>query len=292
MKKSNYQFQWFEREDGRRGLRASLGRDGKLRLGMGLRQALPSSIRVGFDSRQKVLAIADGHGAGARLTKCGVVGARALSTQVLSTGLRLPLSFRFVRDEGTGFFLGKVFPRRHGVGEGGRREYEADQLLILYQHVVDNAVRMCAKSMPLSERRACAEEAFHAAIAEGCPAGGDLEPYLEACIHRRLLEENKQYIAAWRDSSLDQPLADEGESFCLYDVLAAADSGGIGWAEERMETERFLAGLSGEERTLCRMLQEGYTLREIAGATARTVEELTELGAAIVVKRRAYDGEG
>ena len=119
MKKSNYQFQWFEREDGRRGLRASLGRDGKLRLGMGLRQALPSSIRVGFDSRQKVLAIADGHGAGARLTKCGVVGARALSTQVLSTGLRLPLSFRFVRDEGDRLFPGQGLPPQARRG-GGR----------------------------------------------------------------------------------------------------------------------------------------------------------------------------
>ena len=58
MKVPKYEFQWFEREDGRRRFRASVGQDGKLRLGQVLRQALPPAIRLGFDARQKVLAIA------------------------------------------------------------------------------------------------------------------------------------------------------------------------------------------------------------------------------------------
>ena len=42
-------FQWFEKEDQRKAYRASVGRDGKLRLGKPLRQVLPRDIQVGFD---------------------------------------------------------------------------------------------------------------------------------------------------------------------------------------------------------------------------------------------------
>ena len=152
MKLTKYEFQWFEKEDRRRRCRACVGRDGMLRLGQVLRQALPPAIRLGFDARQKVLAIAAGRDGGLPLPKYGVLPARALSAQIVSTGLRLPLSFLFERDEATGYFLGRVLPRRRRAAGAAQGVYDAEQLLILYRHVVDLAVGALAKSTPLEER--------------------------------------------------------------------------------------------------------------------------------------------
>ena len=44
MKVTKYEFEWFEKEDRRKRCRASVGRDGMLRLGQALRQALPPAI--------------------------------------------------------------------------------------------------------------------------------------------------------------------------------------------------------------------------------------------------------
>lgn len=175
MKVTKYEFEWFEKEDRRKRCRASVGRDGMLRLGQALRQALPPAIRLGFDVRQKVLAIAGGRDAGIPLPRYGVLPARALSAQIVSTGLRLPLSFQFERDEVTGYFLGRVLPRRRKTAEVPQGSYDAEQLLILYRHVVDTAAGSLAKSTPPAERRACALEAFHAAVQDYRPGYGDWE---------------------------------------------------------------------------------------------------------------------
>lgn len=290
MKTLKYHFQWFEKEDGRKCFRASLGRDGKLRLGKNLRQALPRCIRIGFDPRQKVLAIADGHGEGADLPKYGVVSARGLSSQITSTGLCLPLSFLFARDENTGYFLGRVLPRKCKTEESGRREYDVDQLLILYRHVVDFAVGACAKSMPLEERRAFAVEAFQAAVRSYYPGHGEMESYLEEFIHRRLVAENKRYVATYAQRSLDQPLAADGEGnhVCLYDTLEASTSGGIAQLEERIADETFFASLSQSEQMLWQMLQDGYSLEQITQTLNRTEDQLMAMGEEIAVKRKVF----
>ena len=101
---TKYNFKWFEKEDNRRALRASISTDGKLRLGKPLCNVLPPYIRVGFDSKFKILAIADGHGTGIGRPHCGIMSVQALSAQIASTGLRFPLSFRLSRDERTGYF--------------------------------------------------------------------------------------------------------------------------------------------------------------------------------------------
>ena len=49
--------------------------DGKLRLGKTLCNVLPPYIRVGFDSKFKILAIADGHGTGIGRPHCGIMPA-------------------------------------------------------------------------------------------------------------------------------------------------------------------------------------------------------------------------
>ena len=53
MKPTNYKFRWFEKEDRRKLLRASVSRDGKLRLGRTLRSKLPRFIQVGFDRSEE-----------------------------------------------------------------------------------------------------------------------------------------------------------------------------------------------------------------------------------------------
>ena len=114
MKSSGYVFEWFEKEDQRRRFRASLSRGGRLRLGKSLAQALPARIRIGFDEKHTVLAIAEGHGTGIELPKCGIVSAAALSAQITASGLRLPLSFLFVRV--VAYFFMQNFANRRILG--------------------------------------------------------------------------------------------------------------------------------------------------------------------------------
>ena len=289
MKTLKYHFEWFEKEDGRKCFRASLGRDGKLRLGKNLRQALPRCIRIGFDPRQKVLAIAGGRDAGIPLPRYGVLSARALSAQIVSTGLRLPLSFLFERDEVTGYFLGRVLPRRRKTAEVPQGSYDAEQLLILYRHVVDTAAGSLAKSTPPAERRACALEAFLAAVQDYRPGYGDWETYLEASIRDRLLAENRQYTSTYFHRSLDSPLAGgEEDGFCLYDTLEASGDGGIGRLEDRIAAEQFLESLSPQERTLARMLLDGCPLDRIAAVLRLPEAQLVAMGREIGQKRRRF----
>ena len=289
MKLTKYEFQWFEKEDRRRRCRACVGRDGMLRLGQVLRQALPPAIRLGFDARQKVLAIAAGRDGGIPLPRYGVLPARALSARIVSTGLRLPLSFLFERDEATGYFLGRVLPRRRRAVGAAQGVYDAEQLLILYRHVVDLAVGALAKSTPLEERRACALEAFHAAVQAYRPGYGDWETYLESFIHDRLLAENRQYAAAYSHRSLDSPLiGGEGDSFSLYDTVEVSTDGGIGRLEERILAEQFLSSLSPQERALARLLLEGRPLEEISASLRLPVARLTAMGREIGRKRQLF----
>ena len=105
MKTEKLNFQWFEKEDRRKPLRASLGRDGKLRLGEELRKRLPPTIRLGFDIKNRILAIGDGYGKGIDWPKTGHINAQALCNEICSTGIKLPVIFTFAKDSSTGFFL-------------------------------------------------------------------------------------------------------------------------------------------------------------------------------------------
>lgn len=289
MKHDKYNFQWLEIEDGRKALRASVGRDGRLRLGKSLRTRLPPQIRIGFDPDRMVLAIADGNGQGVFHPSCGVLTARALSQQIASTGLCLPVSFRLVQDRESGYFLGGVVPRRSRTDETGRRQYDMDQLLILYRHIVDGAVAQLAKSTPLAERRAIAAEALCEAARSYRPGHGCLEAYLERQVRLRLLSENRQYTEALSQRSLDQPLRDEtGDQFSLYDTLCTASAGGIDQTEARILEAQFFATLSPRELTLTRMLREGYQLSQIVEVLELDGRKLRSLALTVREKWRRF----
>lgn len=184
MKPTNYKFRWFEKEDRRKLLRASVSRDGKLRLGRTLRSKLPRFIQVGFDTATMVLAIADGHGAGIDCPACGVLTTQALSAQITATGLHLPVAFTLERDEHTGYLLGRIIPRRRRDSTG-RRQFDMEQLLILFRPILDGVVHQMSRSTPLADRKSIAAEAMCAAAQEYRPGYGDLGAYLEERIKIR-----------------------------------------------------------------------------------------------------------
>ena len=145
------------------------------------------------------------------------------------------------------------------------------------------------RSLSPAERRACALEAFHAAVQDYRPGYGDWETYLEASIRDRLLAENRQYTSTYFHRSLDSPLAGGDEDgFCLYDTLEAAGDGGVGRLEDRIAAEQFLESLSPQERTLARMLLDGCPLDRIAAVLRLPEAQLVAMGREIGQKRRRF----
>lgn len=287
MKTTQYDFQWFEKEDGRRQLYASVDRNGWLFLGKALRKLLPQTVRLGFDPKTKTLAIADGHGEGCRWQKSGKLRAQTLSTKIASLGLSLPVAFLFQRDEASGYYIGRIAPDLRRTKAMGKRDDE--ELLILYQHIVDKAVFQLAKSTPPKERRIIAKDALLLALrvyAAGC---GDVEEYLEQCVRKRLMEENKIYAYAFTEKSADQPFARDGDNpFCLLDTETFSSDGGLDDAEERIMQEQFFAELSERELRVCHMLRAGATLSTIAEELHCDVEEVEMIGVEIARKRRDF----
>ena len=281
-------FQWFEKEDQRKAYRASVGRDGKLRLGKPLRQVLPRDIQVGFDRKTKVLAIADGHGFGLEWPSGGVITMSALSAQLLGMGLQLPVAFRLTADETTGFWLGRIAPRRRRSKEKGGLGYDVEQLLVVYHHLLDSGIQQIARTTPLAERKAIALSAFYEAVDAYRPGYRALETYLETRIRERLLRENKQFTQAYGQYSLDTPLTEGEEDFCLYDMVADADGGGLDQLEDRIMEEEFSQSLSREESRLFRMVREGCRVEEIARELGMDAARILELGEQIGQKRQAF----
>jgi len=287
--RDSYRFQWFAPETGRKQLRASIGKDGKLHLGQSLRSVLPPYILIGFDAERRVLAIADGHGQGSQWNKAGIVAAQDLSCQITSLGLELPLVFQITRDAATGYFLGHIILRLRRTA--GRRcaEFDPDQALIIYQHILRRATTQVAKTTPLAERRALAREALITALQHYRPGYGDLETYLDAQIRAALIRENRSYVASFRDRSLDRPFSpSSGNAFCLYDTLGAGTDGGLAAVEERIMEEQFWDRLSPEEQQLTQMLQDGLHLPQIASHLHKTEEDLTKMAHTIAQKRKDF----
>lgn len=293
MRTANYDFRWFEKEDGRKRLRASVGQDGKLRLGEGLREKLPPLIRVGFDSEAMVLAIAESQEADVscvRRPRNGVILARMLSAQITATGLRPPVAFDLSRDQKAGYFVGKIViqPRKNA---SGRAQINMEQLLILCRPMLKRVLSQAAKSIPLEERRSIAMEALCAAAGEYGPDCGDLEQYLEKRVRMALKEGNKPYVKDFGCVSLDRPLdCGDGDDRCLYDMIADGDD----WAtvDDRIDIERFCQGLPSKQRGFLQMLQVGFSIPEIAEIMGTNKGTLHQMEVEIARQKRAFDGEG
>ena len=279
---------WFDREDGRRVLRASVGTDQKLRLGEELRKALPPDIRLGFEVRTRTLILASGHGQGIFWPKNGAIHAKALCRQLRSLGLKLPLSFEFERDPATRFYRGRIVPPRQPDGSGA---YDVEQMMVIYQPLIDSAVDQLAKSTPKPERRAIAAAAFFEAIQRYEPGMGEWEDYLKRSLHHSLLAENRPYAQSYRDLRLDLPFRRDGESsFSLQDVLADPAAGGIDQMESRIMAEAFFHSLTEQERRLVRLMEEeqGLKLPQIALELQLSQEDVIQLGREIGRKREQF----
>lgn len=241
MKAAKLEIQWFEKEDRRKALRASVYRDGKLHLGKSLREKLPPLIGIGFDASALVLAIADGHGDGIDCPACGILTIQALSARISSTGLHLPVSFHMAEDTRTGYLLGRVVPCRR-VNSAGKLCFDMEQILVLYRPMVDDIACQLGKSTPLAVRKAAAAEALCAAAQDYYPGCGDLEAYLENRVRRTIYAQNAQYTKEFSQRSLEQPLfSGGGDRFCLCDTIDAPDSDWAGSLDDQMDRERFLA---------------------------------------------------
>lgn len=287
MRLEKYDFQWFEKEDNRKALRASVSLNGKLRLGGPLRQELPEYIKVGFDAKQRILAIADGYGSGIGLSKTGMLTAELLAAQITASGLKLPVRFKFSYDKTTGYWLGRVIPKRRRTPDG--MQYDVEQLLMLYQHIIGSAVQQLAKTTPTPERKAFAVEAFCAAVQEYRTGYGDLESYISSQVEKKLRTENKQFTAAYTVRSLDAPLKQEhGDNFCLYDMLTNSSDGGIGALEARILEEQFMENLAKNELKLLKLMMAGCTVAQISAELGVDEDEILRLGEAIGKKRKCF----
>jgi len=282
MKTTKFNFQWLEKEDRRKPLRATLGRDGKLRLGEELRKKLPAAIRLGFDSKNRTLAIADGDGADIEWPKSGAVNAKALCTLVCSTGLKLPVVFELEKDVKSGLFLGKILP--------GLKPEKADmeQLLALYQPLLDAVVYQGNRSTPAEERRGYAVEAFCQAVKEYEPSCGEFAGFAEKRMRERLARENKKYAAEFWNRSMDTVQNVDGARASLHDQIADKTSGGIRQAEAKIMYGQFLDTLSVSERKLYQLMQEGCYVAQIAMELSMDEDAVIQLGRQIGQKRKAF----
>ena len=286
MKSEKLEFLWFEGEDRRKVMRASLCTDWKLHIGEELRKNLPEMIRYGFDKTNLVLAITGCREGGISLPKNGMVNASALSRQLQKIGLRLPLVFEFEKDRATGYYLGQIVPQYQ---ENAAAKYDVEQLMLIYRPMIEGIISQIAKTTPRAERRAVAAAALCEAVKEYSGKQGDLKAYVEDCVRRSLITENRKYTASYRDLHLDVPVhGSQGKPFTLHHILSDEHYGGIRQAENRIMAQQFLSSLSEEERKLVRLMQEEQKLPQIALELELTQEEVIALGRAVGKKREAF----
>ena len=286
MKMEKFNFCWFEGENRRKILRASVCTDCKLHVGEELRRKLPTKIRYGFDKKNRVLAIVESQDGGISMPKSGMVKATALCKQFREMGLTLPVVFEFEKDITTGFYLGYIVPQKQANAE---RQYDVGQLLVIYQPQIDRIINQIAKTTPKAERKAIAMAAFCEAVENYDDGCGDLETYLEECLRRTLITENRQYTAQYRDLHLDAPVNDnEKKPLTLYHVLSDQSLGGITQLENRIMDEQFLTSLSKKEQRLVKMMDEEVKLPQIALELGLTQEDVMEMGRTIGKKRKEF----
>ena len=286
MKIEKLEFLWFEDENRRKVLRASVCTDCKLHIGEELRKNLPKRIRFGFDRSNLILAVTGCQSGGVSLPRSGMVNASALCRQFQQIGLRLPVVFEFEKDTATGLYLGHIVPQRQAKDTA---QYDVEQLTLIYRPMIDGIINQLAKTTPKAERRAAAAAALCEAVEQYSGSQANLKAYVEDYLRRSLITENRKYTASYRDLHLDAPVrGSEGKPFTLHHILSDTQHGGIQQAENRIMARQFLNSLSEKERKLVRMMQEELKLPQIALELELTQEEVIEMGRTIGRKREAF----
>lgn len=289
MKTKRYAFKWYKKRDRRKADWLSIGSNGVLHIGRGLREKLPERIQIGFDQDQRTLAVMEGGEEGFPWPRCGAFSLEDLPAELTDLGLKLPLSFQLRYDSAEACWLGKPYPRRRALAETpGERQYDIEQLMAIYPDIISSAVSRIGKTTPLSERRAIAVEAFCEAARSYRPCYGELENYLTTQVQAFLVRENRQYVGHFRDRSLDQPIGDAESDFCLYQLLPGDDSGGIAGAEDRIMREQFQRQLSQEEQDLLLMLDAGCSMEQIGQCLHMDEADIYLLGAEVGKKWRTF----
>ncbi len=292
MKTKRYAFKWYRRHDGRKSDWLSIGADGVMHIGRAFREKLPKRIQIGFDPKQRTLAVMAGGEEGFSWPRSGAFLLDELPADLTGLGLKLPLSFRLSYDSEEECWLGKPYPRRTvQQGAKGGRQYDVEQVMAIYPNVIPDAVAQHGKTIPPEERRAFVTEAFCEAVRKYQSRYGDMGRYLVREVRACLARENKRYVAAYRDRSLDQPLGNGEDGFSLYDLLPGDDGDGLARAEDRIMWEQFRARLSQEEQDLILLLESGCPLDEVERCLRLEKVGIYRLGRKVREKWRAFSGE-
>ena len=182
----------------------------------------------------------------------------------------------------TGFFLGRIAPNLEP------QNADVEQLLALYQPVVNAVIYQGYRSIPIAERRAYATEAFCQAVQEYDVGCGDFWAFAERQMKDRLFNENKNYSADFMNRSLDAELKNDGEHFTLHDIVPDASSGGISQIEAKIMHQQFLNSLSVTEQKLYAMMKNGCYVEQIALELSIDEDAVICLGRQIGEKRKAF----
>jgi DNA-directed RNA polymerase specialized sigma subunit len=196
------------------------------------------------------------------------------------------LVFEFEKDDATGFYLGHIVPQRQA---NSSTPYNVEQLMLVYEPMINRLVVQMAKTTPKAERRSIAMAALCEAVEHYDDGLGDLEPYIQSYLQRSLITENRQYTESFRNISFDAPLRSVHDGvFSLSHMISDQHSGGITQAETRIMANQFQNMLSTKEQQLVQLMQEDLKLPQIALELELTQEEVIELGRRIGEKRKAF----
>jgi hypothetical protein len=277
--------QWFEPEDNRRKLSATLKADGTLCFGREMCEKIKDKIKVGFWSEECSLMIQNDSQSGFSVPKNGMVKLTKLASQLINTGLPLPLSFMFTESELSNQWRGYIIPAlkksAHKKEKTPKKNHDYKTVLNAYKWIIDKAVYKFAKSTPIDERRSQASVALVEALNMYTPMRGEFCEFLLNHIKFRLLEHNKQFTCVNKYNSVSFD-----ETFRRY------SKSNIEEIEDKADREIFCERhLDLYEKTVYKLLTDGYNVDEITEKLGVTERELTDTCENIGERWKVFNGD-
>ena len=277
--KTGNNIQWYEPENNRRRPTATIKSDGVLCFGREMRERLSRKIRIGFSPGECTLHVEENQEGGFTLSKNGKVNQFGIARELLSLGIKLPVSFLFFEEAGGNSWIGYIIPTPRKSGEMTSPDERAS-IFIAYKCLVDKAVYNIkhTKSIPPDERRAIADMALWEAISNYTQMHGSFKEYIFQEIKGELLKQNRNYTNRYRCISADALINEDDKSDKkIYDLLPDIHKNEIAAADRRMHMDLFRnTYLDKREAKILRMLFDGYTVDEILPKHKMTAKELTE----------------